>query len=292
VSFEALDRSVYRDLVGDALAEDIGSGDITTAAIVPAVARVDAVILAKSQCVLAGLEVAREVFRQLDASIEVVALKKDGDRCAPGDHIAQLTGSAAAVLTAERTALNFLQYLSSIATRTREFVEAAGDRLAVLDTRKTTPSLRALIKYAVRCGGGLNHRFGLYDGVLIKDNHIRCAGGVAEAVRRVRASGTTLPIEVEAQNLAEVDDALAAGADIIMLDNLDDAMTRAAVERIGRRARVEVSGGMTPDRVRALASSGADYVSVGAITHSAAAVDMSLEVEGLLSLPDARSPAD
>jgi nicotinate-nucleotide pyrophosphorylase (carboxylating) len=162
---------------------------------------------------------------------------------------------------------------------TRRFVDATGEALTVLDTRKTIPTLRALEKYAVRCGGGSNHRVGLYDGVLIKDNHIRTAGGVAEAVRRVRASGSTLPIEIEAESLQEVDDAIAADVDVIMLDNLDDASMREAIRRIAGRAKVEISGGVTLDRIPLLAMMGADYVSVGGLTHSAAAVDISLEIE-------------
>ncbi len=182
-------------------------------------------------------------------------------------------------MSGERTALNFLQHLSGIATLTRTFVEAAGGRLTVLDTRKTIPTLRALAKYAVRCGGATNHRVGLYDGVLIKDNHIRIAGTVAEAVRRLRASGSLLPIEVEAQSLAEVDAAIEAGVDVIMLDNLEEAAMREAVGRIAGRARVEISGGVTLDRMPRLAALGADCVSVGALTHSAPAVDISLELD-------------
>jgi nicotinate-nucleotide pyrophosphorylase (carboxylating) len=188
-------------------------------------------------------------------------------------------GRAVSLLVAERTALNFLQYLSGIATVTRTFVDAAAGRLIVLDTRKTTPTLRLLAKYAVRCGGGTNHRVGLYDGVLIKDNHIRLAGGIGAAVARVRERVPGRPIEVETQSLAEVEQALAAGADVIMLDNLAESEMRAAIARIGGTARVELSGNMTVERVRALADSGADFVSVGALTHSAPAVDISLEIE-------------
>jgi nicotinate-nucleotide pyrophosphorylase (carboxylating) len=212
----------------------------------------------------------------------------DGDRCEPGAVVADVRGRAASLLTAERTALNFLQYLSGIATLTRAFVEAAGGRLAILDTRKTTPGLRGLAKYAVRCGGGVNHRTGLYDGVLIKDNHIRLAGGIRAAVSRVRRAFPGLPVEVETQTAEQVDEALAAGADLIMLDNLDDEPTRAAIARIGGRARVELSGNMTIDRVRRLADCGADFISVGALTHSAPAADISLELETWL--PEASGP--
>jgi nicotinate-nucleotide pyrophosphorylase (carboxylating) len=270
---------VYRDLVRRALAEDLGPGDVTTMATVPASAMGRGILLAKTPLVVAGLDLVREVFAQVDAAVVIDVLASDGDRIEPGRIMARLTGPAAALLTGERTALNFLQYLSGIATLTRTFVDAAGERLGVLDTRKTTPTFRALAKYAVRCGGGLNYRVGLYDGILIKDNHIRLAGGVVEAVRRARAAGPALPVEVETQSLAEVDAALDAGADIIMLDNLDDETTRRAIARIAGRARVELSGGMTLDRVRRLADAGADWVSVGAITHSAPAADISLEIE-------------
>jgi nicotinate-nucleotide pyrophosphorylase (carboxylating) len=275
---EPLDAAVYRDLVRTALAEDVGSGDVTTRATVPPGTAMSAAIVANAPCVVAGLDVARDVFAAVDPAVGFRPLRADGDVCGTGDRVATVTGPAAAILTGERTALNFLQHLSGIATRTREFVQAAGGRLAVLDTRKTIPGLRRLAKHAVVCGGGRNHRVGLYDGILIKDNHIAAAGGVQEAVRRVRASGATLPIEVEADTLEQVDAAIQAGADIVMLDNMDDETIRAAVRRIARRARVELSGRMTVERVRRLADSGADYVSIGAITHSAPAADLSLDV--------------
>jgi nicotinate-nucleotide pyrophosphorylase (carboxylating) len=281
---EAIAPSIYRAFVQQALAEDIGSGDVTTAAIVPSGARAEAVLLARARGVLAGLEVFREVFAQVDSRIDVAILKPDGTVCEPDDRIATVQGPAAGILTGERTALNFLQYLSGIATRTRAFAEAAGGKLAILDTRKTTPGLRHLAKYAVRCGGGVNHRVGLFDGVLIKDNHIRIAGSIAEAVRRARATGTTLPIEVEAENLDEVAAAIEARVDIVLLDNLDDQTTARAIALVAGRAKIELSGTMTVERVRALAGLGADFVSIGAITHSAPALDLSLEVERLLSL--------
>jgi len=275
---ESPSASTFRDLVARALAEDIGEGDITTRAIVPGSLMAQGVFVAKTPLSVAGLDVAREVFNQVDAAIEFTSTHGDGDRVERGAHVARVSGRAASLLAAERTALNFLQYLCGIATMTRAFVEAAGG-LAVLDTRKTTPGLRALAKYAVRCGGGQNHRVGLFDGILIKDNHIRVAGGIAEAVRRVRASSPGFPIEVEAQDTAQVAEALEAGADIIMLDNFDDVAAARAVAQIARRARVELSGNMTVDRVRALAQSGADCVSVGALTHSAPAADISLEID-------------
>ncbi len=273
-----LDPALYRDLVRRAIAEDVGPGDVTTNLLVPADARSTARLIAKSDCVVAGLDVARAVFAEVDPSVVFTARVEDGHRCRPGDVIAELTGPARALLTAERTALNFLQHLSGIATLTRRFVDATGGRLTILDTRKTIPTLRALAKYAVRCGGGTNHRMGLFDAVLIKDNHVRLAGSVGEAVRRVRDRGVSLPIEVEAQSLAEVDEAIAARPDVIMLDNLSDAEMREAVARIGGRAKVEISGGVTLDRIPVLAGLGADVVSVGALTHSAPAADISLEM--------------
>ncbi len=198
---------------------------------------------------------------------------------APGARLAEIDGFARGILAAERTALNFLQHLSGIASLTRRFVDASRGRMTILDTRKTVPTLRGLAKYAVRCGGGTNHRFGLHDGVLIKDNHIRVAGSIGEAVRRVRERHRATPIEVETQSLQQVDAALAAGADIIMLDNLDDAQMAEAVRRIAGRARVEISGGITLERIPVLTAIGADCVSVGALTHSAPAADISLEVD-------------
>jgi len=273
-----IDPAAYRGLVRRALHEDIGTGDVTTMATVSPGETATGTLLAKSPCVLAGLPVAREVFRQMDPAIRFDARMADGDRCAPGDVIAALAGPAAALLTGERTALNFLQHLSGIATLTRRFVDAAGGRLDVLDTRKTVPTFRALAKYAVRCGGGRNHRAGLFDAVLIKDNHVRLAGGIGPAVEKARAAAPGLTVEVEAQSLGDVDAAVAAGADIIMLDNLSGAEMRTAVDRIGGRARVELSGGVTLDRMAQLAGLGADSVSVGALTHSAPAADISLEL--------------
>jgi nicotinate-nucleotide pyrophosphorylase (carboxylating) len=279
VPFQPLDPALYREIVRRALAEDLGWGDVTTEATVPTELRARGVILAKSPCVLAGLDVAAEVFLQLDPGCAIDRRKKDGDRCEPGDIVAELQGGAAAMLTAERTALNFLQRLSGIATLTRRFVEAAGGRIIILDTRKTTPTLRALEKYAVRAGSGTNHRSGLDDGILIKDNHIRLAGGVAEAVKRMKDDDPEMPIEVEAQSLEQVDQALAAGVDCLLVDNLPlDAITE-AVRRARGRAKVEISGGVTLDRLPELAQTGANYVSIGALTHSAPAADLSFELE-------------
>lgn len=278
VPFEPLDPDVYRDLVGRALAEDIGDGDLTTDAVIEPHQQAHAVLLAKSPCVIAGLDVAFEAFRQLEAGVACTTHRKDGDACDRGVIVAEIRGRAAALLTAERTALNLVQRLSGIATLTRRFVEAAGGRITVLDTRKTTPLLRALEKYAVRAGGGVNHRAGLDRGILIKDNHIRLAGSVGVAVARAKRHRDT-PAEVEAQSLTQVDEALHAGADIILLDNLTTAEIVEAVRRCAGRAVTEISGGVTLDRMPELAATGADYVSVGALTHSAPAVDLSLEIE-------------
>jgi nicotinate-nucleotide pyrophosphorylase (carboxylating) len=279
VPFEPLDPGLYREIVRRALAEDLGWGDVTTEATVDASARGRGVILAKSPCVVAGLEVAAETFRQLDPAAVITVFKGDGTACQPGDVIAEVRGTAASMLTAERTALNLMQRMTGIATITRRFVDAAQGRITILDTRKTTPTLRALEKYAVRAGGGTNHRGGLDDGVLIKDNHIRLAGGVREAVRRMKAADPQMPIEVEAQSLEQVDEAIQSGADTILLDNLTSEQLTEAMVRIAGRAKVEISGGVTLDRIPELAASGADYVSVGALTHSAAAADLSFELE-------------
>jgi len=215
----------------------------------------------------------------MDPAVQITVNRPDGTRCEPGTEVAEVRGLAAALLTAERTALNFLQRLSGIATLTRQFVDAAGGRIVVLDTRKTTPILRALEKYAVRAGGGVNHRSGLDDGILIKDNHIRLAGGVGNAVTRMRKTNREMPTEVEAQSLAEVDEALQAGAEIVLLDNLSTGDIIEAVKRCSGRARTEISGGVMLQRMGELAATGADYVSVGALTHSAPAADISFEIE-------------
>jgi nicotinate-nucleotide pyrophosphorylase (carboxylating) len=274
-----LDPAVYRDLVRRALDEDVGTGDVTTDATVDPAQRARGVVMIKAPGVLAGLDVAAETFRQVDASVAVACRRLDGEQCRPGDEVAVVTGPARALLIAERTALNFLQRLSGIATRTRQFVDSAAGRITVLDTRKTTPTFRALEKYAVAAGGGTNHRIGLYDAILIKDNHIRLAGGVEAAIERSRRRSPALKIEVEAQSLAEVDQALAAGAEIILADNMSLADIRETVRRAKGRAKVEISGGVTHERLHELADTGADYVSVGALTHSAPALDISFEIE-------------
>jgi nicotinate-nucleotide pyrophosphorylase (carboxylating) len=279
VPFAPLDPALYREIVRRALAEDLGWGDVTTEATVSPEQRARGVLLSKSSCIVAGIQVAEEVFRQLDPAIAFQIRRQDSERCAPGDIIAEARGSAAAMLTAERTALNLLQRMSGIATLTRAFVDAAGGGITVLDTRKTTPTLRALEKYAVRAGGGINHRSGLDDGILIKDNHIRLAGGVREAVQRMKKAGQEMPIEVEAQSLDQVDQAIDSGADIILVDNLPVEEIREAVRRVRGRAKIEISGGVTLERMGELSRTGAEYVSVGALTHSAPAADISFELE-------------
>ena len=279
---EQLDLSLYVDLVRRALIEDVGAGDITTDATVPPDARARGVFLVKGDCVLAGMDVALETFRQTSEAAPSFTIRKaDGETCRAGDEIAEVAGTARALLAGERTALNFLRRLSGIATQARRFVDASGGRITILDTRKTTPTLRALEKYAVRAGGATNHRIGLYDAVLIKDNHIRIAGGVARAVAQARAAWLGVTIEVEAQTLDEVDQALDAHADIVLVDNMTTASIRDAVGRARGRAKVEISGGVTLDRIPELAATGAEFVSVGALTHSAPAVDISFEIERL-----------
>jgi nicotinate-nucleotide pyrophosphorylase (carboxylating) len=279
VPFGPLEPSTYREIVRRALAEDLGWGDVTTEATVDLTRRARGEIVAKCDCVIAGLDVAAEAFRQLDPLVKFSSRKPDASRCANGEVIAELRGAAGPMLTAERTALNFLQRLTGIATLTRRYVDAAAGRITVLDTRKTTPTLRPLEKYAVRAGGGTNHRLGLDDGILIKDNHIRLGGGVGRVLERMRAARRDMPIEIEAQSLDQVDEAIAAGADIILLDNLSTEKVREAVRRIAGRAQIEISGGITLDRMPELAETGAHYVSIGGLTHSAGAADLSLEIE-------------
>jgi nicotinate-nucleotide pyrophosphorylase (carboxylating) len=274
-----LDPAHYRDVIRRALEEDLAGGDITTDAICGQTDRARGTLVVKSPCVLAGLPVAVEVFTQLDPSAEAALTFHDGDRCSPGTTIGTITGSARALLTGERTALNVLQHLSGIATAASEFVNASGGAITILDTRKTIPLLRTLQKYAVRVGGATNHRMSLNDGVLIKDNHIRLAGGISRAVAQVRASGARPIIEVEVETLEQVDEALEAGADILLLDNMDTMAIREAVRRSRGRARTEISGGVTLDRIPELASTGADFVSSGALTHSVRGVDISFEIE-------------
>lgn len=274
-------RDAYRVLVAQALAEDLGDGDVTSRITIDEAARARGVVIAKVPLVVAGLDVAMEAFRQCDPRAVIEVRWGDGAHVDSGETVAIVSGLARALLAAERTALNLLQRLSGIATLTAAHVAEAGGRITVLDTRKTTPLMRRLEKYAVRCGGGTNHRFGLDDAILIKDNHKRVSGGITAAVTRAVAAGTGLPIEVEVETLAELDEALAAGATSVLLDNFSTYDIRRAVERVAGRARIEVSGGVTHERLKELATTGVDTVSVGALTHSAPAVDFSFELEPL-----------
>lgn len=279
-----LDAEIIRNTVRQALAEDIGAGDVTTEAIVPSEARARAYIGAKQPCVVAGLDLVRAVFLELDPRFEFRPKKADGDVCERGTLICELAGSARAILSGERAALNFLQRLSGIATLTRSFVEAIeGSRATVLDTRKTTPGLRMLEKYAVAVGGGQNHRRGLFDQVLIKDNHLvfarrLSARPIQEAVRLARKANPKIVVEVETKSLEEVQEALEAKADIIMLDNVSTKEMAEAVKLINGRAKTEASGNVNLQNVAAIARTGVDFISIGALTHSAPAVDFSLEL--------------
>ncbi len=277
--FEGL-KSYADMLVMAALAEDIGQGDITTAAIVSPDDTGEAAIIAKENMVPAGLFIVELVYARLDKRIKVSLLGGDGEAVKKGAHLARVSGPLAPMLTGERVALNFIQRLSGIATHTARFVEAIkGSRAAVLDTRKTTPCFRLLERYAVKMGGGVNHRFGLHDAVLIKDNHIKAAGGVKEAMRRVcSAVHDEGLIEIEAATLMEASSAVKAGADIILLDNMTPGLIRKALKVIAGAAITEVSGGVTLSNVRKFAKTGVDFISVGSLTHSAPAVDISMEV--------------
>ena len=274
VATDTLERAVHA-----ALAEDIGAGDVTTEATVPADAVGTAELLVKEPGVVCGLRAAESTFRALDPDIRFQAIASDGDVIdEPPAVVARVTGSERAILTGERVALNFVGRLSGIATLTRRYVTAVeGTGAAVLDTRKTTPGLRALEKHAVAAGGGRNHRFGLDDAVLVKDNHLRAAGSVTDAVRLVRAA-SDLPIEVECETLTEAAEALEAGVDAILLDNMTLAELREAVALTAGRARLEASGGVSLDTIRAIAETGVDEISVGALTHSARSLDVSLEL--------------
>ncbi len=255
-----------------ALDEDIGSGDITTLACVPEDRRARGRFIAREPLVVAGLDVLRELYDQL------TLLKRDGDRCVDGETVAEVEGAARLLLTRERVALNFLQRLSGVATEARRYADAvAGTNCRVLDTRKTTPGLRLLEKAAAAAGGVTNHRIGLFDAILIKNNHIAAAGGVRQAIENTRAAG--LPIEIEVRTRAELEEALDAGAQHLLLDNLTPAEAADWIAHIAGRAKVELSGGITLATVRAYAEAGADFVSAGAITHSARAMDLSFRLE-------------
>jgi nicotinate-nucleotide pyrophosphorylase (carboxylating) len=277
----AVDAHDTHELVMRALAEDVGRGDVTTNATVPQAARARALITQKAPGVVFGLEVAEQVFTSLDPDASFERLTEEG-RWSDGGPVLQIDGSARAILTGERTALNFLQRLSGVATMAARAVRAVeGSGAQILDTRKTTPGLRALEKAAVAAGGATNHRAGLYDAVLIKENHAALAGGVGEAVRRARQAAPELPLEVESRSLVEVDEALAAGAQRILLDNMTPAELRSAVQLVAGRAELEASGGVTLQTLGEIASTGVQFISVGALTHSAPALDLSLLLEPL-----------
>ena len=277
LSLDHIDEFLHR-----ALAEDIGAGDVTTQALVPAHQSGVAVAYAKQNGVLAGNAIAARVFSLLDGAVDATLLLADGELLTPGTTFLQVEGSLQAILTGERVALNILRHLSGIATLTRAFVQAVeGTNARIIDTRKTTPGLRLFEKYAVRVGGGHNHRIGLFDGVLIKDNHIAACGSVTTAVERARTSvHHLLKIQIEAESLEQVAEALEAGADGILLDDMSPETMAAAVEMAQGRAFTEASGGITLESVRDAARTGVDLISVGMLTHSAAALDISLDIEG------------
>ena len=280
-----LNPAMVRNVCRAALAEDVGSGDATTLAVVPDDLEVTATMVAKQACVCAGLPVAKAVFLELDPDAVWGAWSREGEQCGRGKTLARVTGKARALLTAERTALNFLQRLCGVATLTRAYVDAVRPHKAkVLDTRKTTPGLRALEKYAVTAGGGQNHRSGLYDRVMIKDNHREIAGlegpgGIHRAVKACRQMWPSLEVEVEADTLTDVENAIGAGADIILLDNMSDDEMTEAVQLVAGRALLEASGGITLARVPDVAATGVDFISIGALTHSAPSVDISMSID-------------
>ena len=277
-------RHELDEIVTRALAEDVAWGDLTTDALVPSILTARAEVLVKAGGVVAGLPVMARVFQLVDPTIAADFLASDGDRVQPGQVVARFTGPARALLTGERVALNFAQRLSGIATETRRYVDAvAGTNATIVDTRKTTPGLRSLEKYAVRMGGGQNHRRNLSDGILIKDNHLVAISGASGTLAQAVALGRkrwphTVKVEVEVDRIDQIELALAAGADIVLLDNMDPPTMRTAVSLIGGRARTEASGGITLASVRAVAETGVDLISVGALTHSIRALDISLEL--------------
>ena len=273
-----IDAFLVKKLISEALSEDIGTGDITTLSCVAADAVSKGRFIAKQAGVVCGVELLSEVFRILDDRVRISPRLKDGDAVEAGEMIAEIKGPSRAILTGERTALNLIRHLSGIATQTNKAVKSvSGTNTKIVDTRKTTPGLRVFEKYAVRCGGGNNHRFGLSDGVMIKDNHIVAAGGIQQAVDMARQNVPhTLKIEVETESIEQIDEALRAGADIIMLDNMDVQQMTDAVKHIAGRALTEASGNMGEKDLRPVADTGVDFISIGALTHSVTALDISL----------------
>lgn len=278
------DLEDYNALLESALAEDIGTGDVTSLATVPEKALCRGIVFAKQAAMVCGAQIARQVFERVDAQITVDILTPDGTGVEPGQNVLEISGPARAILTAERTALNFLQHLSGVATQTRGYVEKiAHTKAKLLDTRKTLPGWRKLQKYAVTCGGGTNHRLGLYDLVLIKDNHLKLMnlespGDFSVAVARARKIFPHLKVQIEAETPDEVQKALAAGADIILLDNMSCEKMRECVQSTQGRALLEASGGVDLTTIQEIAQTGVDFISVGALTHSVRAVDFSLEL--------------
>ena len=274
-----LPPQLVADAVSAAVREDIGAGDITSVATIPAAVKAAATFGARKPGVLAGLPLAEAAFREVDPTVRFEAILHDGEPIAAGAVVARVAGNARAVLAAERVALNYLCHLSGIATATAALVDRVKHtRAVILDTRKTTPGLRVFEKYAVRCGGGVNHRIGLYDALLIKDNHIAVAGGVAEAIRQARAHAPGVRLEIEVGSLAELAEAMTERPDMVMLDNMKPADLRRAVLEVAGRAKLEASGNITLEAVRAIAETGVDYISSGWITHSAPALDLGLDV--------------
>lgn len=274
-----LDLRAAEAIVNLSLEEDIGKGDITTNSVVNKKSRCTAVIRCKAPGILAGNRVAEMVFKKLDPKTRYIQRKKDGDSIKPRDIIAEIRGSVRTILTGERLSLNIIQRLSGIATLSSRYADIASRyNVKILDTRKTTPGIRVLQKYAVTVGGCYNHRFGLYDGIIIKDNHIKVAGSIKSAVDAIRAKYKDMEIEVETSNLKQVREAVDSGSDIIMLDNMHPEMIKKALKIIGGRAKTEASGGINLDNLKSYAATGVDYISVGALTHSANSLDMGLYV--------------
>ncbi len=278
VTFASLDAASYRDIVRRALAEDVRWGDATTEAVIPAKQKTSGTLVVETSCVLAGLEVAAECFRQLDPQVTIELVRREGEWCEEGAEVARVAGFAAALLTAERTALNFLRRLSALATLTRQLVDAGRGHVTVRDTRDTTPTLRVLERYAVRVGGGMNHRVGLDEGAVISQNHLRLAGEVRDAVECMRLADTETPIEVVVRTVDEIEAAIAAGAAVLRVDGAAGDLVREAVRRSRGRAKVAVSGPLSADRMAPAAEVGAEYVSLDVLTQAAPRVAATLEL--------------
>lgn len=281
---KTLDRTAYLPLIELALAEDIGGGDVTSLSVIPQAAYWAARMVAREEIVVAGMSIVSDVFRQIDPEIEFEQLVSDGELVLPGECVATLKGNAGAILAGERTALNFVQRLSGVATLTRSYVSAVqGTSCEILDTRKTTPGWRVLEKHAVACGGGRNHRVGLFDMVMIKDNHLAVLSGekapIAVAVQRAKERYPSIKVEVEADTIDQAVSAAESGADVILLDNMSIAELRESVSLIANRSKTEASGGITLASIREIAETGVDYISVGALTHSAPSVDLALDID-------------